>query len=184
MWGHKDLVSLLTQGQHWRVIHLQSSQGSDEAFWSLHFSSGLCWPCLILFLPQEHFAINLHIDLYLWGHFPGRRTSQVAILGHSLVTSLTLVNCLHIVSPHTMPVSEHLCFLLKAGSTQLSSLMLRIPPDPSLFVRIDTFWRIIIIRDIMPSQSMEERGNLAPWVPSLLCHIHAGWSWLSRFPPL
>ena len=65
------------------------------------------------------------------------------------------------VSPHTMPVSEHLCFLLKAGSTQLSSLMLRIPPDPSLFVRVDTFWRIIIFRDIMPSQSMEERGNLA-----------------------
>lgn len=134
MWEHKDLISLLTQGQHWRVIHLQSSQGSDEAFWRLRFSSRLCWPPLILFLLQEHFAINLCIDLYLWGHFPGRRSNQVALLGHSLVTSLTLVNCLYIVSPHTMPVSEHLCFLLKAGSTQLSSLMLRIPPDPSLFV--------------------------------------------------
>ena len=123
------------------------------------------------------------LDLYLWGHFPGRKNQPSGHAGSLSCHIPYTCHCLPIVSPLTMPVSEHLCFLLKAGSTQLSSLMLRIPPDPSLFVRVDTFWRIIIFRDIMPSQSMEESGNLATWVPSLLCHIHAGWSWLSRFPP-
>lgn len=51
---------------------------------------------------------------------------------------------------------------MEAGSAQLSSPILGIPLDTPkpLLVTADALWLIIIFRENVPSQGMEESGNL------------------------